>query len=205
MLLGIRDPSLFRETFGSIVDRSGSPCEIVILRFPVASDVIGNNAALDTVFTYADMRSTGVFVPKTFLCPRKLSYVDIVQRQPPVEGPEDLALISPGARKLSSNSTISTQPDDTSNWVDQSETEAEPCLSVSNHADGVIDDRGHLEEALKSTISGPSKEKDEKLSFPKKELLAKRRNAGLRAIVPCPTEEPERSISSSIWTYIQGS
>ena len=115
--------------------------------------------------------------------------MDIVQRRPYADGDEGGSETGQyGVRKVSSTTTVSTQPEDRDENVDTTETSTR-----------VYGDQGERNyPSLYFPTAGPErpnieKEGNEEGATRKKGELAKKRSYGLRALVPCPTEEPDRS------------
>lgn len=186
VLLGIKKTATLCDDLTSLQHKIGPKCEICFLPSPTLH---GTEEILEVTSKAVHIHSQGLFVPNTGISQSKLSYVDIVQRRLYADREEGGSETGQyGVRKVSSTSTVSTQPEDRDETVDAAETFGRLYWDQGeqNHRSLYFPPAGPERPSI-------GKEGDEEGATRKKGELAKKRSYGLRALVPCPTEEPDRS------------
>jgi hypothetical protein len=138
----------------------------------------------------------GLFVPRTTATTQRLSYVDIVKHtSPKANAPKEEDSMAFAPRKVSNASTISTQADEECSG-EAKEQESKSLRNVSKHF--YCDDMSCTESDF-SGLACTTKQRKNKMENRKKDNhaknQAKKHDIGLLAVIHCPRDEPDRSIS----------
>jgi hypothetical protein len=167
--------------------------EICLLE-PPTSDDTEDFEPLNIIIPFTTASLTGLFVPKTPSTSHKLSYVDIVKYTSPKRNTESGETGTASARKVSNASTVSTQADDE---LSNATKDYELKPASGNSKPFFDEDASNLESEL-SELSCTLRQRKVRMESRRKESQSKKPDNGLFAVVPCPKEEPDRSISSFI-------
>lgn len=185
------------------MSRDGSSDGICLIRQP-SSDDDANDQCVDSLNTQFEQISFDrLFVPRSKSNVNRLSYVDIVQKPstgPPEKNEKPIVFPSLGSRKVSNASTVSTQAED--EWCTPVE-EAQPKEVRKTLTNTSPEDLTSLISDYSSDLSYSTSKRKRRMESRRKEILAKKLDIGLLATIPCPREEPDRSIyRSSIQTDV---
>lgn len=165
--------------------------EICLLK-PPTSDDTEDFEPLNLIIPFTTASLTGLFVPKTPSTSHKLSYVDIVKYTSPKRNTESGDTGTGSARKVSNASTVSTQADDELSNATK-DYELKP---TSGNSKPFFDEVTSNLESDFSELSSTLRQRKVRMEGRRKDSQPKKPDNGLFAIVPCPKEEPDRSISS---------
>ena len=205
IVLGIRESDTMLRYLKSFAQEHTNR-EIILLNSANSIHRDHSFSEFDRLFRFVDVQPQGVFLSKPSLRPSKLSYVEIVQQQQATDSSEINSNVnSHGGRKVST-STISTQPE-VDRWDEPDEVDVDRQSSVSDRVEGppsesIRASKGDSSPSETESLgSYETNRSSERISIGRRELLAKRRHIGLRAVVPCPTEEPEKRIYTQISAY----
>jgi hypothetical protein len=196
----------YTDSLMSVAKLESASCEICILRIPEVAEEDDQNDDSGLLSQFPQASFGGLFVQYDKNQHRQ-TYVDVVQKhvQPTVSErkPELSPYHNLGARKVSNASTVSTQADDEW-WPDVQEPERQRVLGTASkenyHAD---DNTSVVSDWETSDLSWSTKERRTRMETRKKDIKGKKSEIGLLAVVPCPREEPDRSIPHLIFSNFQ--
>jgi hypothetical protein len=190
MVLGLDINEGESELLNAVSQEDLGSSEIYLLTPPTSDDkedFLSMNLSIP--FTTASLR--GLFVPKSPATSHKLSYVDIVKHTSPKRNAESGESGTLVPRKVSNASTVSTQADDEiSN--DTKDYDLKPAPEDSK---AFFDENTSNLDSDFSELSCTLRQRKLRMETRRKEGRPKKHDNGLLAIVPCPKEEPDRSIS----------
>jgi hypothetical protein len=195
MILGLDDLEMFGTCLDAVANRHDPPCEICAIRLPgdEETEVLG----ISSNFNFLRATVTGLFVPKTIPSPRRISYVDIVQRRVSADEvevkTEDSSPLPP--RKVSNASTATTQAEEE---ISGSAPDTELATSYKAPKQSYHDDLTTTKSEF-TELACTTQRRKMRIESRKKEIEAKKYDIGLLAVISCPREEPERSISPPLF------
>jgi len=190
MVLGLDAIELENEFLHALSEEHLGRTKICLLNHP-ASDDTQNIQPLSLNIPYTTASLKGLFVPKTLSASHKRSYVDIVKYTSPKRtagcGEAENAI----GRKVSNASTVSTQADDevSNNTKDY---DLKPASRVSRT---FFDENTSNLDSDFSELSCTLRQRKLRMETRRKENQSKKHDNELLAMVQCPNEEPDRSIT----------
>lgn len=188
IVLGLESTESENEFLNALSKEELGISEICLLKPPASDDMEDiEPIALNIPFTIASLK--GLFVPKIPNPCHKLSYVDIVKYGSP---PRNAGAGETGTvigRKVSNASTVSTQADEE---LSNDTNELKP---TSGDSKALFDENTSNLESDYSELSCTLRQRKLRMETRRKESQSKKHDNGLLAVVPCPKEEPDRSIS----------
>jgi len=189
MLLGLDDLDAYGTCLDAVANRGDQPCEVCVIRLP--GDKENDLHGISSNLNFLRATLTGLFVPKSIPSPSRISYVDIVQRRVSANDvevkTEDLSPAPP--RKVSNASTATTQAEEE---VSTSAPDIEPTSYKASKAS--CHDHHTTRNSEFSELACTTQRRKMRIEGRKKEIDAKKHDVGLLAVIPCPRDEPDRSI-----------
>ena len=190
MVLGLAITESENEFLNGLSEENLHRTKLCLLKRPGSDDSEAFQAT-NLKIPYTTVSLKGLFVPKTLNTSHKLSYVDIVKYTSPKRTAESREVGNAMGRKVSNASTVSTQADDEiSN--DTKDYDLKPAYRVSK---AFLEQNTSNLDSDFSELSCTLRRRKVRMETRRKESQSNKHDNGLLAIVPCPKEEPDRSIS----------
>jgi len=190
MILGLDASESENEFLNGLSEEDLGRTKICLLNRPGSHDTEDTQPlSLNIPYTTASFK--GLFVPKTLNASHKLSYVDIVKYTSPKRTAESGEAENTIGRKVSNASTVSTQADDELS----NNTKDHDLKPVSRVSRTFFDENTSNPDPDFSELSCTLRQRKLRMDTRRKESQSKKHDNELLAIVQCPKEEPDRSIS----------